>query len=76
MGMRPTVSNTKANELRDQIVKRTGFSRFELVCPHEQSEMTPCINRDGALALADTNQCVGCGTRLSVLIEEDQERAK
>lgn len=29
-------------------------------CPRAKSWMTPCIARDGAVALADDGQCVGC----------------
>ena len=40
-------------------------------CPHAKSSMTPCIARDGALALADDPQeCVGCGNAPQVLLEE------
>lgn len=36
-------------------------TRSQVQCPRERSFMTPCIARDGALALADDNTCVGCG---------------
>ena len=32
-----------------------------IVCPREKSFMTPCVARDGNLALSDDHHCVGCG---------------
>lgn len=29
-------------------------------CPRARSEMTPCMARDGHVALADDGRCVGC----------------
>jgi hypothetical protein len=37
------------------------FDRRLVSCPREHSFMTPCIARDGSLALADDKTCVGCG---------------
>lgn len=54
-----------ADELRNLIRHRTGIQPRDLVCPREKSAMTPCIARDGALAVAD-QVCVGCG----ILVEE------
>src|SRR5687768_9855224 len=30
-------------------------------CPFAKSDTTPCVNRDGEMALADDGKCVGCG---------------
>lgn len=32
----------------------------EIDCPRAKSWMTPCIARDGNVALADDGRCVGC----------------
>ena len=52
-----------ADELTRRVMAKVGVtSRSEVVCPREQSAMTPCIARDGHLALADSPiTCVGCG---------------
>jgi hypothetical protein len=45
----------------------SGYGRYDddpdhVGCPYAKSDMTPCIARDGRLALADaTRACVGCG---------------
>jgi hypothetical protein len=43
-----------------------GYGRYDddpehVGCPRAQSDMTPCIARDGAVCLADDDMCVGCG---------------
>jgi hypothetical protein len=43
-----------------------GYGRYDddpayVGCPWARSDMTPCIARDGRLALADAGVCVGCG---------------
>jgi hypothetical protein len=54
--------NDAANELACTVMQRVGAtSRNEVWCPREQSFMTPCVARDGALALADDGVCVACG---------------
>lgn len=30
-------------------------------CPRAKSDMTPCVEGDGELALADDKRCIGCG---------------
>lgn len=42
-----------------------GYGRYNddvdhVGCPRAASDMTPCIARDGAGALADDARCVGC----------------
>lgn len=44
-----------------------GYGRYNddpnhVGCPRAASDMTPCIARDGRLALADDDTCVGCGS--------------
>jgi hypothetical protein len=43
-----------------------GYGRYDddpghVGCPRAASDMTPCMARDGKLALADDGVCVGCG---------------
>lgn len=45
--------------------KPAGYGRYKddpehIGCPRAKSDMTPCIARDGASALADNQNCVGC----------------
>lgn len=39
-------------------------------CPRAKSDMTPCIARDGRLALADNGWCVGCNLSPGKLVAE------
>lgn len=48
--------------------KPGGYGRYKddpehVGCPRARTDMTPCIARDGHLALADDDGCVGCGQR-------------
>ena len=49
------------------IPKVLGYTRYEdeqqvVVCPRAETRTTPCIARDGALALSeDEGLCVSCG---------------
>lgn len=36
------------------------IDRNEIDCPRAKSWMTPCMARDGHVALADDGRCVGC----------------
>lgn len=57
-----------------------GYGRYNdapdhVGCPRAQSDMTPCIARDGALALAGRTPavngvCVGCGAGPRALLHE------
>lgn len=55
---------TLADRLRAKIVTRTGIRPSFLICPREKSDATPCVARDGQLAVAfdnvDRPLCVGC----------------
>ena len=59
----------KADILKSLIYKRTGLKPKELVCPREKTEMTPCICRDGNLAMLNNKTCVGCGINVNELLE-------
>jgi hypothetical protein len=53
----------------------------EIDCPRARSFMTPCIARDGTLALAGDGQddpydCVGCGAKPRPLLLELAQRYK
>ena len=54
-----------------------GYGRYDsdpdhVGCPYAKSDMTPCVARDGRLALADgyPRSCLGCGNRLLFLIND------
>lgn len=68
-------SEAEAAELADEyqamVHKRTGIKSDELVCPREKSDMTPCIARDGSIAVAG-KVCVGCGASVKGLHSEEK----
>ncbi len=42
-----------------------GYGRYDddaqhVGCPRANSDMTPCVARDGSTACADDGRCVGC----------------
>jgi hypothetical protein len=39
-------------------------------CPRARTWMTPCVARDGSLAVADDGVCVGCGADPEELLHE------
>jgi hypothetical protein len=52
-----------------------GYGRYDdspgtVGCPRAESDMSPCIARDGHLAVADTMRCVGCGQDPQQLLDE------
>lgn len=52
-----------------------GYGRYDddpehIGCPRATSDMTPCIARDGAVALADDARCVDCGINPSGALHE------
>lgn len=59
----------EANRLKEIILKRTGLKESELKCPREKSGMTPCVARDGDLAMTEDKLCVGCGSNVIELLE-------
>lgn len=69
----------QAKAYKRLVSRRTRLKRQDLVCPRERSEMTPCIARDGSLAVAaahDGPVCVGCNHRVQVLLAQEQARHK
>ncbi len=70
----------RADEFRDLVKKRTGLSGSALVCPHEKSEMTPCLARDGHIVLVQQFRswenpiCVGCEYALLPLLEAEKAK--
>lgn len=73
-----------ADAFRALILERTGLKPSELVCPRERSDMTPCIARDGRLAVAESAGfghpagskaiCVGCEHSVGGLLEKEQAK--
>ena len=67
-----------ADELRGLITKRLKIASTEIVvCPRAKSDMTPCIARDGRLAVCEGVRialCVGCEHSVQRLLtlEKDQ----
>jgi hypothetical protein len=51
-----------------------GQSDTELDCPRAKTWMTPCIARDGGLAVADDGVCVGCGEMPRALLDDLAKR--
>lgn len=54
---------------------RAGYGRYLsdpdwIGCPRAKTSETPCIARDGHLALADDRKCVGCNKRPNGLLKE------
>jgi hypothetical protein len=52
-----------------------GYGRYDsdpdhIGCPRAHSDMTPCIARDGHLALADDGRCVGCNGDAADLLRD------
>jgi hypothetical protein len=67
-----------ADEMRDLVFKRTGLKPTDLVCPREQSAMTPCVARDGHLAVCERfgepELCVGCELTVKSLLAKEQTK--
>lgn len=62
-----------ADRVRDLVLKRTGLKRDELKCPREKSLMTPCVARDGGLAVTTDGVCVGCEVPAAELLAKEEE---
>ncbi len=77
---RDDIAFAAANRLKAKIAKRTGLKPEELQCPREASSMTPCIARDGQLAVAfgigSSGLCVGCGKGVFHLLGEEDAKHK
>jgi hypothetical protein len=66
----------QGDALRDRILKRTGFTREQLQCPREKTWMTPCVARDGGLAVCFVHSrpaCVGCEWSLKAIDAKEDE---
>ena len=68
----------KAEAVKTMITERTGIKSEGLSCPREQSEMTPCVARDGETACTDDGLCVGCEMEVDKLyrLELSQKKKK
>lgn len=64
-----------SDEYRDMVLARTGLKPEQLVCPREKSDMTPCVARDGGLAVylntSDHPCCVGCASSVELLMTKE-----
>ena len=61
---------------KSMMLSRTGLKDYELVCPREKSDMTPCVARDGDCAMTEDFHCVGCGSNIQQLIRDEEARLK
>lgn len=60
-----------ADELARCVLSKVGGTdRNDVQCPREKSFMTPCIARDGHLALAGDRVCAGCGADPYTLLKD------
>jgi hypothetical protein len=69
------IAELPADELKRLIQDRTGIASRELVCPRAKSDMTPCVARDGNLAVAvkfSQEVCVGCEWGVFGLLESER----
>lgn len=67
------------NELRELVLARTGLRPSELVCPREKSAMTPCVARDGGVAVVEIYgrpACVGCEAMIDILLDAMKLKTK
>jgi hypothetical protein len=72
-----SAGDLQADEFCRLARQRTGLAGKDLQCPREKSAMTPCIARDGHLAVAEAlggDVCVGCEHRVETLLERERER--
>ena len=75
MSKRP--ENNPADEFKRLVRKRTGIAPVSLQCPREKSFMTPCVARDGHLAVAESvngDICVGCEHLVEALLEKEKAK--
>lgn len=69
------VQRKAADDLTRAVMAKVGASdRNEVKCPREKTFMTPCVARDGKLAVADEGVCVACGEVPSELLAELKAR--
>jgi hypothetical protein len=66
-----------AEELKALVSKRIPLQKEEyLDCPRAKSDMTPCVARDGCLAMYDNGDCLGCNENILTLLEKEREKHK
>lgn len=69
----------EANLYKHTILARIGCSPDMLDCPRAKSMMTPCVARDGSLAVYTTRAgytaCVGCEAGVAFLLNKERERS-
>jgi len=75
-------SYAQADELKGLVAARTGLAPDKLRCPRERSEMTPCVARDGRLAVCEGRYrsgdglCVGCERGVATLLMDERAKAQ
>jgi hypothetical protein len=71
-------ARTDGDRIRGLVFKRTGLRGEQLQCPREGSEMTPCVARDGGLAVCQVNggiwACVGCEHSLEAMLRDEKAK--
>lgn len=72
----PREHEKHADRLKAAVHERTGIASKDLKCPREKSFMTPCVARDGALAVLDDGRCVGCGASCRELLVQEGKATK
>lgn len=64
-----------ADELTERLKVRLNVHDWtEVKCPREGSYMSPCVARNGGLAVADVGVCVYCGATPSELLATEKEK--
>jgi hypothetical protein len=70
-----TKDEQSADEFATLVRTRTGLAPRQLTCPREKTDMTPCLARDGHLALSyryDRSMCIGCEHGLETLLNKEK----
>jgi len=65
---------TNADVVKSLVAKRTRTPSYILQCPRVKSDITPCIIKDGRLAVVfiqDVALCVGCEIKVEQLLDEE-----
>jgi hypothetical protein len=71
----PVKERAAADQFSRRVMRRIGVTKAsELQCPREKTSMTPCVARDGHLAVLDEGTCVGCGQLPSDLLAAEKAR--
>lgn len=67
-------ARSAAEQLRALVALRIECEPKQIECPREKSHMTPCIARDGGLAVDNDGMCVGCGESARQLLSIEREK--